>query len=272
MKTDQSKPVVTIVMPAYNAAKTLEKTYHDIPMDCIDKIILVDDVSKDETVEIAKRLGVKVVVHMQNTGYGGNQKTCYIEALKEGSNIVVMLHPDYQYDSRLIPQMIAPIIENRSDMVLGSRMLEGKALEGGMPLYKFVFNRMLTFIQNLIYGQKFSDLHTGFRAYSRALLTTVPFLINSDDFVFDSEMISQAVAYKFRVLEVPIPARYFPEASSVNFWVSLRYGIKTVGVMIKFLLNRLGLIRFKQYNLNLSDIISHHYHPQLFRLDDDSRG
>jgi glycosyltransferase involved in cell wall biosynthesis len=258
-------------MPAYNAAKTLEKTYRDIPMDCVWKIILVDDVSSDETVDIARKLGVKVIVHMQNTGYGGNQKTCYIEALKEGADIVVMLHPDYQYDSRLIPAMIAPIREGRCDMVLGSRMLDGKAREGGMPLYKFILNRMLTLCQSLIYGQRFTDLHTGFRAYSRELLETVPFLLNSNDFVFDSEMIAQAVAFNFRLMEVAVPARYFPEASSVHFWVSLRYGLKTLWVMLKYTVHRMHIKRVRQFRLGLKDIVSQHYHSELFRTGETAK-
>ena len=261
----RGKPRVTVVMPAYNAAQTLERTYADIPMDLVQGIILVDDVSRDETVKIARRLGVRVVVHMQNMGYGGNQKTCYIEALKDGSDIVVMLHPDYQYDSRLIPKMLAPIIEGRSDMVLGSRIMDGKARAGGMPVYKIVFNRMLTVIQSLIYRQRFTDLHTGFRAYRRELLETVPFLLNSNDFVFDSEMIAQAVAYGFRISEVPVPARYFAEASSVNFLVSLRYGIKTLGVMAKYAAHTTGLKKIRQFRLRLKDIVSQHHHADLFR-------
>ena len=257
-------PRVVVVMPAYNAAKTLEQTYRDIPRDAVHRIILVDDVSRDETVEIARRLGVKVVVHMQNMGYGGNQKTCYLEALRDGADIVVMLHPDYQYDSRLIPRMIAPIAEGRCDMVLGLRMLDGGARAGGMPVYKIVFNRALTAFQSLVYRQRFTDLHTGFRAYRRALLETVPFLLNSDDFVFDSEMIAQAFAYGFRIGEVPVPARYFPEASSVNFSVSLRYGIKTLGVMANYAAHAAGLARPRRFRLRLSQIVSQHHHEGLF--------
>lgn len=258
-------PRVVVVMPAYNAARTLEQTYRDIPRDAVQRIVLVDDVSRDETVEIARRLGVKVVVHMQNTGYGGNQKTCYLEALRDGADIVVMLHPDYQYDSRLIPRMIAPIVEGRCDMVLGSRMLDGGARAGGMPVYKIVFNRALTALQSAVYRQGFTDLHTGFRAYRRALLETVPFLLNSDDFVFDSEMIAQALAYGFRVAEVPVPARYFPEASSVNFRVSLRYGIKTLGVMARYAAHASGIARPRQFRLRLRQIVSQHHHEGLFR-------
>lgn len=258
-------PRVTVVMPAYNAAKTLEKTYRDIPRDVVQRIILVDDVSRDETVGIARSLGAKVVVHMQNMGYGGNQKTCYIEALRDGSDIVVMLHPDHQYDSRLIPQLIAPIIEGRCDMVLGSRMLDGKARKGGMPIYKIVSNRALTILQSAIYRQRFTDLHTGFRAYRRELLESLPFLLNSNDFVFDSEMIAQAIAFGFRVGEVPVPARYFSEASSVNFLVSLRYGIKTLGVMVRYAAHRAGIAHPRQFRLRLRQIVSQHHHEGLFR-------
>ena len=179
---------VIVVMPAYNAAQTLEKTYHDLPQEVVDKVILVDDVSHDETVEIARRLGLKVVVHIQNKGYGGNQKTCYIEALKDGADIVVMLHPDYQYDSTLVPELIQPVKEGRADLVLGSRLLSGGTLEGGMPLYKYISNRFLTIVENLVLGQRLSECHTGFRAYSRRLLETIPFLLNSDQFVFDTEV------------------------------------------------------------------------------------
>ncbi|MCX6356975.1 MAG: glycosyltransferase family 2 protein, partial [Candidatus Aureabacteria bacterium] len=174
-------------------------------------------------------------------------------------------HPDYQYDSRLLPSMIAPLTEGSCDMVLGSRIMGGRAREGGMPLYKYVFNRMLTMLQGLVYRQRFTDLHTGFRAYRRGLLETVPFLLNSNDFVFDSEMIAQALAYHFRVREVPVPARYFPEASSVGFWVSLRYGVKTLGVTGKYFLHRLGLARLRQFNLRLRDVVSQRYHDELFK-------
>ena len=166
---------VIVVMPAYNAAKTLERTYRDLPKDVIDKVILVDDVSQDETVEIARRLGLKVIVHVQNKGYGGNQKTCYLEALKDGADIVVMLHPDYQYDSTLVPELIAPIVAGRADMVLGSRFLGEGALKGGMPLYKYIANRFLTIVENLVLGLHLSEAHTGFRAYRRELLETIPF-------------------------------------------------------------------------------------------------
>jgi glycosyltransferase involved in cell wall biosynthesis len=255
---------IIIVLPAYNAAKTLEKTYADIPKEKVYKIILVDDVSQDQTVEIARALGLSVVIHVQNRGYGGNQKTCYLEALKEGADVVVMLHPDHQYDSRLVPEMVEPILSGRADMVMGSRILNGRALEGGMPFWKFVANRFLTIAENVLYRRKFTDCHSGFRAYSRKLLTTVPFLLNSDDFVFDSQMIAQAVYMGFKIDEIPVQARYFPEASSVNFKVSTIYGCKTVGVMLGLLSQRMGLRHFPIFERKLEDVLSRHYHEAVF--------
>lgn len=261
----KSSPRIVIVLPAYNAAETLEKTYADIPKDRVSKIILVDDVSQDQTVEVAHSLGLSVVIHIQNRGYGGNQKTCYIEALKDGADVVVMLHPDHQYDSKLVPELVAPIIAGEADMVMGSRILNGRALEGGMPVWKFVANRILTTAENIIYRTRLTDCHSGFRAYSRRLLTTVPFLLNSDDFVFDSQMIAQAVYMGFKIGEIPVQARYFPEASSVNFKVSTIYGIKTVGVMLRFLLQRLGLVRSRFFDRKLTDVVSRHHHGSIFR-------
>src|SRR5438093_3761015 len=194
-----SGPRIVVVLPAYNAAKTLEKTYADIPKDFVSNIILVDDVSQDKTVDVARSLGLSVVIHIQNRGYGGNQKTCYIEALKLGADIVVMLHPDHQYDSRLIPQLVQPIVDGKADMVIGSRLMNGMALQGGMPSWKFVSNRVLTLLENLVYGTRLTDAHTGFRAFSRSLLTKVPFLLNSDDFVFDSKIIAQPVRLGFPI-------------------------------------------------------------------------
>jgi len=258
------EPKIIIVLPAYNAAKTLERTYADIPKEQVHQIILVDDVSRDQTVEIARSLGLAVVIHVQNRGYGGNQKTCYLEALKEGADVVVMLHPDHQYDSRLIPELVRPILEGRADMVMGSRILNGKALQGGMPVWKFIANRALTIMENIIYRTHLTDCHSGFRAYSRKLLTTVPFLLNSDDFVFDSQMIAQAIHFGFAIGEIAVPARYFPEASSVNFRVSTKYGLKTVGVMLRFALSRLGLSRPRYLYLTLPEVISRHYHDAIF--------
>lgn len=256
---------IVIVLPAYNAARTLEKTYSDIPKDKISKIILVDDVSQDQTVEIAKALGLSVVIHVQNRGYGGNQKTCYLEALKEGADVVVMLHPDHQYDSKLVPQLVEPILSGKADMVMGSRILNGGALKGGMPFWKFVANRILTTVENVIYGTKLTDCHSGFRAYSRQFLVTVPFLLNSDDFVFDSQMIAQAVYFGFRVSEIPVQARYFPEASSVNFRVSSIYGIKTIFVMLRYMLAKLGFVHSRIFTRKLPEVVSKYHHESIFR-------
>jgi len=253
------KKKVIVVMPAYNAAQTLEKTYKDIPKHVVDKIILVDDVSKDDTVSIAKKLGIKYIVHIQNRGYGGNQKTCYIEALKEGADIVVMLHPDYQYDSRLIPEMIAPIIEEHADFVMGSRMLGHGALRGGMPLYKYISNKLLTIFENAVIGKHYSELHSGFRAYSRKLLTTIPFVLNSDDFVFDTEVIAQIEMWKFPTSEIPVPTRYFREASSINIRRSIVYGLATLKVMFQFLLHKWGIKKYDKFQKKLFEVISPFY-------------
>jgi glycosyltransferase involved in cell wall biosynthesis len=258
---------VIVVLPAYNAARTLEKTYFDLPKERVSKIILVDDVSQDQTVEIAKSLGLSVVIHIQNRGYGGNQKTCYMEALKGGADVVVMLHPDHQYDSKLVPELVAPIISGEADMVMGSRILNGKALEGGMPVWKYLANRTLTCIENRIFKTKLTDCHSGFRAYSRKFLTTVPFLLNSDDFVFDSQMIAQAAHCGFKIVEIPVQARYFPEASSVNFKVSTIYGLKTVGVMLRFLLQRLGWAQASFLKSRLPDVVSKYHHGAIFRQE-----
>ena len=229
-------------MPAYNAAQTLERTYHDIPRDIVDRIILVDDVSSDETVEIAQRLGLDVIVHAQNRGYGGNQKTCYREALAAGADIVVMVHPDYQYDPTCIPAVIAPIQQGKADMVLGSRFL-GDPLAGGMPLWKWLANHFLTDVENVAFGLRLSEYHTGFRAYSARVLRTVAWDRDSDDFVFDQEFVAQVVAAGFRIAEVAVPTRYFREASSVGFRRSVRYGFGTLRVVARFLLHKWGLRR-----------------------------
>lgn len=259
------KQKVVVVMPAYNAARTLERTYNDIPPNVVDSVILVDDVSQDETVEVAQRLGLKVVIHIQNRGYGGNQKTCYLEALRDGADVVVMLHPDYQYDSTLIPELIAPIERGEADMMMGSRLLGGGALAGGMPVWKYIANRFLTIVENLVLGQRLSECHTGFRAYSRRLLETIPFLLNSDDFVFDTEMIAQAVAFGFRIGEIAVPTRYFAEASSVNFRRSVKYGLSTLAVMVRFLLDRSGLWPARQFRARLSDVMSRHHAAEILR-------
>jgi glycosyltransferase involved in cell wall biosynthesis len=256
---------VIVVMPAYNAARTLERTYNDLPKAVVDKVILVDDVSQDETVEIARRLGLDVVVHVQNKGYGGNQKTCYLKALEDGADIVVMLHPDYQYDSTLVPELIQPIQEGKADMVLGSRFLQGGTLAGGMPIYKYISNRFLTTVENIVLGQRLSECHTGFRAYSRRMLETIPFLLNSDDFVFDTEVIAQAVAYGFHIAEIGVPTRYFADASSVNFRRSVVYGLSTLAVMVRYLLAKWNLMGVPQFKKTLPEIISRYHLPQILR-------
>lgn len=225
---------VIVTMPAYNAAKTLIKTFEEIPKGLVSEIILVDDCSQDDTVAIGSTLDIKVIRHPHNVGYGGNQKTCYLEALRDGADVVIMLHPDYQYDPRKIPDMIGPIVNGQADVVLGSRFLGGGALKGGMPLYKFIANRFLTTTQNLVLGTKLSEFHTGYRAYSRKFLERVPFLRNSIQFVFDAEILCQAVYFGFRICEIPVETRYFPEASSINFWGSVKYGLGVLGALVKY--------------------------------------
>jgi glycosyltransferase involved in cell wall biosynthesis len=233
---------VVIVMPAYNAAKTLERTFRDIPQEIVEKVILVDDVSRDDTVTVARRLGLDVIIHRQNLGYGGNQKTCYDAALQAGADAVVMLHPDYQYDATRIPQLVDPILDGKMDLMLGSRFL-GDPLAGGMPRWKYVSNRFLTGVENLAFGLRLSEYHTGFRAYSRVLLESIPYHLNSNDFVFDQELVAQAVANHMRIGEIAVPTRYFQEASSVNFRRSVIYGLSTMRVVARFLLHRLRLRR-----------------------------
>jgi glycosyltransferase involved in cell wall biosynthesis len=255
MKPD--RPRVCVVMPAYNAARTIEKTYRDIPLDSVDDIIVVDDVSRDDTVDTAVRLGLPVIVHRQNRGYGGNQKTCYLEALIRGADVVVMLHPDYQYDSTKIPAMIEPILRGEADVVFGSRFLSpGGALAGGMPLWRFVANRFLTTTENVAFGLRLSECHTGFRAYSRKFLTTIPFLLNSDDFVFDTEVIAQAAHFGFQINEVAVPTRYFAEASSVPFRRAVVYGLSTLAVVGRYLLHHSRLRRDPIFSSELSQVLS----------------
>jgi glycosyltransferase involved in cell wall biosynthesis len=245
-------PKVVIVMPAYNAARTLERTYADIPHDLVHHMILVDDVSKDETVEIATRLGLEVIVHRQNLGYGGNQKTCYDRALEWGADVVVMLHPDYQYDATRIPELVAPILAGERDLMLGSRFL-GDPLAGGMPRWKFVSNRFLTGLENAAFGLHLSEYHTGLRAYSRRLLETIPYRLNSDDFVFDQELIAQVVAARgLPVGEIAVPTRYFEEASSVGFRRSVVYGLSTLRVVARYLLHRTGIRRSAKLRARVS--------------------
>ena len=235
-----------VVLPAYNAEKTLETTYREIPFDIVDEVILVDDASTDRTAAIAKRLGIFTVTHATNSGYGSNQKSCYRYALEHGADIVVMLHPDYQYTPKLISAMAFLLESGEFDVVLGSRILGGKALQGGMPLYKYVSNRLLTAIQNLFLSAKLSEYHTGYRAFTRKVLETIPIATNSDDYVFDNEMLSQILFVNFRVGEITCPAKYFPEASSINFTRSVRYGLGCISNAVQF-----RLARWKIYNSKL---------------------
>lgn len=234
---------VAVVMPAYNAAKTLEKTVGEIPRDIVDIVILTDDASKDETVAVAHRLGLITMRHDRNRGYGGNQKTCYAAALQQGADIVVMLHPDYQYTPKLITAMVSMIAYDEYDAVMASRILGRGALIGGMPKYKYVANRFLTLIENLLIREKLSEYHTGYRAWSRAVLERLPLLSCSDDFVFDNQMLAQTFYFGFRVGEISCPTKYFEEASSINFRRSVTYGFGVLGTALDLRLRRMGLKR-----------------------------
>ena len=235
---------IVVVMPAYNAEATLERTFRDLPMDLVGEVILVDDGSRDRTVEIAQRLGITTIRHERNTGYGGNQKTCYAQALARGADAVVMVHPDYQYDARVVAAMVTILRGGICDVVLGSRIrTRREALDSGMPAWKYVANRGLTLLENVVLGQNVGDFHTGMRAYTRAVLETIPFERNSDDFVFDTQFLVQAVHFGFRIGDVPVPCRYFKEASSINFGRSVRYGFGTLAALGRFELQRLGLLR-----------------------------
>lgn len=237
------KKRVAVVLPAYNASKTLRQTFEEIPKDIVDDVLLTDDASSDDTVEVARSLGISTLQHDSNRGYGGNQKTCYAAALERGADIVVMLHPDYQYTPRLVPAMASMIASDQFDVVLGSRILGKGALAGGMPLYKYVANRALTFFQNVLLGEKLSEYHTGYRAWSRNVLQSLPLMHCSDDFVFDNEMLAQAIFYGFRIGEISCPARYFPEASSINLPRSTEYGLGVVRTSVAFRLHRMGLMK-----------------------------
>ena len=240
---------VIVVMPAWNAARTLERTVEAIPREWVDEVILVDDKSSDDTVEVARRVPqLHVIWHPHNVGYGGNQKTCYLEALQRGADAVVMLHPDGQYEPTLIPDLVAPILNGEADLVLGSRFAEkGAALAGGMPRWKYVANRLLTGIENRVLGTRLSEMHTGYRAYSRKLLLDVPFLRNALDFSFDTEMLLQASYMGFRIAEVPARSRYFEDASSVDFRQGVVYGVKTLGACVRLMLHRGGLVRSRKF-------------------------
>ena len=242
MKDNNTK--VIAVMPAYNAAATLERTIADIPEGSVDEILLVDDCSSDNTVELARSLGLTVIPHETNIGYGGNQKTCYTRALELEADIVVMIHPDYQYDSRVIPVAAELIRLGNCDIILGSRIrTRAEALAGGMPVWKYIANRFLTMFENISLGQNLGDFHSGFRAYRREVLETISWRNNSDDFVFDTQFLAQSVDAGFRLADIPVPVRYFEEASSINFRRSSRYGLLTVWVMLLFWLNRMGIYK-----------------------------
>ncbi len=241
---------IVVVMPAYNAARTIERTYLEIPLDLVDDVIVTDDASHDETVEIARRLGLRTLVHVENRGYGGNQKTCYTEALRLGADVVVMLHPDYQYTPKLLPAMIGLVTDGPFDVVLGSRVLGGRALSGGMPLYKYVANRLLTAAQNLLCGAKLSEYHTGYRAFRCEVLRSLPLLENSDDFVFDNQMLAQILLGGYEIGEVSCPSAYFEEASSINFRRSIRYGLGVLVTSVQACLHRKGVARFRIFDPN----------------------
>lgn len=244
----QGKKLI-VVLPAYNAGKTLERTYNEIPFDIVDEVILVDDYSKDDTLEVAQKLGIKHIIrHEKNKGYGGNQKSCYNKALELGGDIIIMLHPDYQYTPKLIHSMAFLIANGVYEVVLGSRILGRGALKGGMPRYKYIFNRLLTFIQNTLMHQKLSEYHTGYRAFSRKVLESVNYMANSDDFVFDNQMLAQIFYKGFEIAEVTCPTKYFEEASSINFKRSVKYGLGVLMTSIKYLLAKLGIYKNKIFN------------------------
>jgi glycosyltransferase involved in cell wall biosynthesis len=242
----QGKKIV-VVMPAYNAERTLRQTYDELPHEYVDEVILVDDASRDQTARLAQELGIHTVIHAENLGYGGNQKTCYREALRLGGDIVVMVHPDYQYDPTLVPQIIEPIVQGEADLVLGSRLAGGgSAIEQGMPWWKYVANRFLTAVENAAFGLRLSEYHTGYRAFSKSVLEAVNFRMNSDDFVFDQEIVAQVVATGYRIAEIPVPVRYFPEASSASFGASCVYGLQILWVVARYLLHRAGIKRSRR--------------------------
>lgn len=238
---------IVVVLPAYNAAKTLEQTYHEIPHDIVDAVILVDDASKDDTLKVAAKLGIETVAHDRNKGYGANQKTCYQAALRKGADIVIMVHPDYQYTPKLLGSISSLLVSGLYDVVLGSRILGNTALSGGMPLYKYVANRFLTFVENLLIAHKLSEFHTGYRGFTSTVLTSLRLDLNGDDFIFDNEMLVQAHAAGFRIGEISCPTLYFPGASSINFRRSLKYGLLCLWVGFKFFLHRKGLKEFAQF-------------------------
>jgi len=234
---------VIVVLPAFNAARTLETTIREIPMDVVDELLLVDDASGDDTAEVARELGIPTIVHAENRGYGANQKTCYREALRRGADVVVMLHPDYQYSPRLVPAMASMVATGQYDVVLGSRVLGRGALKGGMPLYKYASNRFLTLVENLLLDRKLSEYHTGYRAFSRAALEALPLERNSDDFVFDNQILVQSVWLDLEIGEIACPASYFPDASSINVQRSITYGLGVLSAATQYRLARLGVVK-----------------------------
>lgn len=239
---------LVVVMPAYNAELTLRRTFAELPHEQVDDVILVDDASGDRTAVVAQDLGIRTIIHAENRGYGANQKTCYAEALRLGADIVVMVHPDYQYSPKLVTAMASMIVSGHYDVVLGSRILGGGALRGGMPRYKYVANRFLTLVENLFLGVKLSEYHTGYRAFTRQVLETMPLGENSDDFVFDNQMLVQAVYFGFRIGEISCPTKYFPEASSINFRRSVRYGLGVLGSTLAYVLQRTGIARLRMFS------------------------
>ncbi|HKP68977.1 MAG TPA: glycosyltransferase family 2 protein [Pyrinomonadaceae bacterium] len=250
---------IVVVMPSYNAARTLARTVEEVPRDIVDEILLVDDASSDETVELANELGLTVFVHEKNFGYGRNQKTCYREALSRGADIIVMVHPDYQYSPHLIVPMAGMIAYGEYDTVIGSRILGKGALQGGMPVYKYIANRALTFFQNVMLGFKLSEYHTGFRAFRREVLEELPLNENSDDFVFDNQILAQVIHFGFRVGEISTPTRYFAEASSINFLRSVRYGLGVVATSLSFRLHRMKIVRSRVFEGRGQKLISNYY-------------
>ncbi len=247
MNIETRNPKIVIVLPAYNAARTLLMTLAEIPQEYMDNVILVDDGSRDNTVEMAREAGLTVVVHEKNMGYGANQKTCYRTALAMDADIVVMVHPDHQYDATVIPEMLRPILMGRADAVFGSRMLGGAPMQGGMPWWKYTANILLTALSNIVFQRYLTEIHSGFRAYSRRYLETVQFESNSDDFIFDTEIIAEGMACGLYFQEVPIATRYFKEASSINFRRSVKYGLGILGVLGKYLLHKANILRIAQY-------------------------
>jgi len=239
---------VIVVLPAYNAEKTLQKTYEEIPRNIVDEVILIDDASSDKTVQIARELGIEYFAHTQNRGYGANQKTCYREALKRGADIVVMLHPDYQYPPSLVEVLAGMVASGLFDVVLGSRILGGYALKGGMPMYKYIANRVLTFIQNIFLGAKLSEYHTGFRAFSRRFLLSVPLMENSDDFVFDNQVLLQAIYFGYKIGEISSPSGYYRDSSSINFPRSIKYGLGVLSGTLLFIFARTGVYTHRIFN------------------------